>query len=72
MASILRSFPEEFVAHLEGSGCPRPRELPFPKIVDLGGGSAAYDRGYYLKQPDWTYASSSEEPEAPGSPRSPV
>jgi NADH:ubiquinone oxidoreductase subunit F (NADH-binding) len=63
VASILRSFPDEFVAHLETSGCPRPRDLPFPKIVDLSGGSATYDRGYYLKRPDWTYASGPDEPE---------
>jgi NADH:ubiquinone oxidoreductase subunit F (NADH-binding) len=56
IASILRSFPEEFVAHLEAHGCPRPRDLPFPRIVDLTGGHAVYDDSYYLKQPDWTYA----------------
>jgi NADH:ubiquinone oxidoreductase subunit F (NADH-binding) len=61
IASILRSFPEEIVAHLDGRGCPRPRSLPFPKIVDLSGGRATYDGRYYLKRSDWTY----EEPSGP-------
>jgi NADH-quinone oxidoreductase subunit F len=62
IASILRSFPEEFVAHLDGRGCPRPRSLPFPKIVDLAGGRATYDGRYYLKRSDWTYAEPSDAP----------
>ena len=62
IASILRSFPEEFVAHLDGRGCPRPRSLPFPKIVDLTGGRATYDARYYLKRSDWTYAEPSDAP----------
>jgi NADH-quinone oxidoreductase subunit F len=56
VASMLRAFPEEFTAHLEGNGCPFPRPVVFPKLVDLGGGRAVYDDGYHLKQPDWTYA----------------
>jgi NADH-quinone oxidoreductase subunit F len=55
VASILRAFSEEVVAHLEG-GCPRPRELPFPKLVDLHDGQATYDERQGSKQPDWTYA----------------
>lgn len=62
IASILRSFPEEVVEHLDGRGCPRPRSLPFPKIVDLRGGRATYDGRYYLKRPDWTYAEPSDAP----------
>ena len=64
IASILRSFPEEFVVHLDGQGCPRPRSLPFPKIVDLTGGRATFDGRYHLKRPDWTYAEPSDAPEA--------
>ena len=42
VASILRAFPEEVTAHLESEGCPRSRPLPFPKLVDVGGGRAVY------------------------------
>jgi NADH:ubiquinone oxidoreductase subunit F (NADH-binding) len=30
VGSILRTFPEEVVAHLEGGGCPHPRALTLP------------------------------------------
>ncbi len=63
VGSILRSFPEEFVAHLDGRGCPRPRSLPFPAIRELGGGRATYDERYWLKRPDWTYAERPEDAE---------
>jgi len=56
VASVLRAFPEEFVDHLEGRGCPRPRALVMPKLVDIVDGEAVYDEHYELKQPDWTYA----------------
>ena len=53
--SILRAFPEEFAAHLEGE-CPNPRtDLIAPKIVDLAGGVATYDYHHLRKRPDWTY-----------------
>ncbi len=55
VASMLRAFPDEFTAHLEGGQCPRRRRVVFPKITDLGGGRAVYDERYHLKQPDWTY-----------------
>ena len=61
IASILRSFPDEFVAHLDGRGCPLPRSLAFPKIVELGGGRATYDPRFLLKRPDWTYAERPED-----------
>ena len=54
--SILRAFPEEFDEHLDGDACPRPRSLPFPKIVDLDDGVVIYDEHQMQKQPDWTYA----------------
>jgi NADH-quinone oxidoreductase subunit F len=55
VGSILRAFPEEFAAHLEGD-CPRPRDdLIAPKIVDLAGGVVTYDERHRRKRPDWTY-----------------
>ncbi len=56
VSSILRRFPEDVVAHLEGP-CPRPRDIPVPKIVDLSDGTVVYDQRQPLKRPDWTYAS---------------
>jgi NADH-quinone oxidoreductase subunit F len=55
ISSILRAFPEDFVAHLEGT-CPRPREIPVPKIVDLADHTVVYDVRQATKRPDWTYA----------------
>jgi NADH-quinone oxidoreductase subunit F len=53
--SILRAFPEEFAAHLEGD-CPNPRtDLIAPKIIDLAGGVVTYDTHHLRKRPDWTY-----------------
>ena len=53
--SVLRAFPEEFAAHLEGN-CPNPRtDLIAPKIVDLAGGVVTYDTHHLRKRPDWTY-----------------
>ncbi|HJV08168.1 MAG TPA: NADH-ubiquinone oxidoreductase-F iron-sulfur binding region domain-containing protein, partial [Acidimicrobiales bacterium] len=53
--SLLRAFPEEFAAHLEGN-CPNPRgDLIAPKIVDLDGGAVTYDERHRGKLPDWTY-----------------
>jgi len=55
VGSILRAFPEEFAAHLEGN-CPNPRgDLIAPKIVDLAGGVVTYDEHHRHKRPDWTY-----------------
>jgi len=56
VASLLSRYPEEFVAHLEGRGCPRPATVVLPKLVDLTDGVAVYDDRYALKRPDWTYA----------------
>ena len=58
ISSLLRSFPEEFAAHLEAGTCPRPRELPLPKIVSLDDSGVRYDERIMRKRPDWTY----EEP----------
>ena len=55
VGSILRAFPEEFTAHLDGN-CPNPRtDLIAPKIVDLDDGVVTYDEHHRRKRPDWTY-----------------
>jgi NADH-quinone oxidoreductase subunit F len=54
IASIMRAFPGDFVARLEGR-LPPPRLYRLPKIVDLDGGGVTYDRKIGLKQADWTY-----------------
>ncbi len=55
VSSILRAFPEEFAAHLDGN-CPTPRtDLVAPKIVDLRDGTVTYDEHHRRKLPDWTY-----------------
>jgi len=54
VASLLRSFPEDFTAELEGA--PPAAQLPVPKIVDIRDGVAVYDEKQMRKQPDWTYA----------------
>ncbi len=50
-------FGSEFAEHF-GRGCPLPRELPIPKLVDFDEqqGHFVYDQRYRLKRPDWTYA----------------
>ncbi|HJR25909.1 MAG TPA: NADH-ubiquinone oxidoreductase-F iron-sulfur binding region domain-containing protein [Acidimicrobiales bacterium] len=56
VASIIRAFAGEFDEHIRLGGCPRPRTLPFPKLLDLADGRATYDPDQWRKQPDWTYA----------------
>ena len=53
VASLLRAFPEDFTAELEGAA--PLEELPVPKIVDIHDGVAIYDEKQMRKQPDWTY-----------------
>jgi NADH-quinone oxidoreductase subunit F len=55
IGSLLRAFPEEFVAHLEGAA-PSPAPMLVPKLVDLANGVAVYDERQGRKNPDWTYA----------------
>jgi NADH-quinone oxidoreductase subunit F len=55
VSSILRLFPDEFAAHLEGRCTVAERQIPTPKIVDIAGGVATYDSHQDRKQPDWTY-----------------
>jgi NADH-quinone oxidoreductase subunit F len=56
IASLLRTFPEDFTAALEGAPLLDP--LPVPKIIDIDDGSVRYDEKQMRKQPDWTYAPS--------------
>ncbi len=63
VTSILRAFPDEFTQHIEHGGCPRPRRLPIPKLVDLTEGVAVYDDAFWRKQPDWTYADDEDSPD---------
>ena len=55
VSSVLREFPEEFAEHVEAHRCPRPRQLPVPKLLDLADGRATYDETFWHKRPDWTY-----------------
>lgn len=55
ISSLLRTFPDDFDAHLAG-WCPSERaHVPIPKIVDLHDGTVVYDTEQERKQPDWTY-----------------
>ena len=49
------TFPDDFADHLETGRCPRPRQLPIPKIVDIADGVVTYDLRQARKRPDWTY-----------------
>jgi NADH:ubiquinone oxidoreductase subunit F (NADH-binding) len=55
--SAVQTFGRELVEHFR-RGCPRPREIQVPKMVDFdeGAGGFVYDERYRMKQPDWTYA----------------
>jgi hypothetical protein len=55
--SAFTAFESEIDEHL-GRPCPRPRDLPVPKIVDFdeASGTFRYDEGYRRKRPDWTMA----------------
>ena len=55
VSSLLRSFPDEFVAALEASGPAIDTPL-IPKLVDIVDGHAIYDERQRRKRPDWTYA----------------
>ena len=52
-----RDFEDEIRSHL-GAGCPHPRDLVFPKLVDYDEtqGRFTYDERYRDKRADWTYA----------------
>lgn len=54
--SAVQVFGPEFVEHF-GRGCPRPRDILLPKIVDFDqeAGEFQFDTEYRRKRPDWTY-----------------
>jgi hypothetical protein len=54
IASLLEAFSDDSLVHLEGP-CPRLREIPVPKILDLEAGEVTYDSRQAKKRPDWTY-----------------
>ena len=55
VSSVLRAFPADFAAHLDG-WCPSNRTgYVLPKLADLEDGVATYDPSQARKQPDWTY-----------------
>lgn len=56
VSSMLKAFPAEFAAHLEGRCTEARHDLVIPKLVDLAGGVATYDTRHARKRPDWTYA----------------
>lgn len=51
---MLKRFPEEFAQHIEEGRCPRPRELPLPKLKDYDEeiGQFVYDVDYWKKRPN--------------------
>jgi len=56
ISSLMRAFPEEFLAHLDGRCDHQRAGLGVPKIVDLADGVVTYDDKQARKNPDWTYS----------------
>jgi NADH:ubiquinone oxidoreductase subunit F (NADH-binding) len=55
VSSVLRRFPEDVAAHLEGRAAPaRPVLVPLVKDID-DDGVVTYDERHRRKRPDWTY-----------------
>jgi hypothetical protein len=55
VSSVLRTFPEDVAAHLEGTAPPLRRIL-VPLIKDIrDDGTVIYDERHATKRPDWTY-----------------
>ena len=55
VTSILQTFADEVAEHITLGHCPRPRQLPMWKLLDLRDGVATYDESFWRKRPDWTY-----------------
>ena len=56
VSSVLRAFPEDVAAHLEGTArAPRPVLVPLIKDI-TDDGVVTYDERHALKLPDWTFA----------------
>jgi NADH-quinone oxidoreductase subunit F len=51
--AMLAKWPDEFAEHIELGRCPRPRELPLPKLKDYDEetGQFVYDVDYWKKRP---------------------
>ena len=55
VSSVLRAFPEDVAAHLEGTARPGPAPL-VPLVKDLlPDGTVLYDERHRRKRPDWTF-----------------
>jgi NADH:ubiquinone oxidoreductase subunit F (NADH-binding) len=55
ISSILRAFPEDFAAHLEGTSR-RASPVTIPLVKDIeDDGTVRYDERHIHKRPDWTY-----------------
>lgn len=55
VSSILRLFPDDVAAHLQGGCVAANRRIPPPKLVDISDGVVVYDQRQEHKRPDWTY-----------------
>lgn len=54
--SIVRAFPDDFGAHIEGT-CHLRHDLSLPKMTDFSEDRGfTYDDGYHRKKPDWSYS----------------
>jgi hypothetical protein len=54
IGAMLRMFPDDFEAHLEGE-CTRPHRAAIPKLLDIVDDHAVFDDRQTRKRPDWTY-----------------
>jgi hypothetical protein len=55
VSSVLRAFPEDVAAHLEGTAPPARRVL-VPLVKDIADdGTVTYDERHARKQPDWSF-----------------
>jgi NADH-quinone oxidoreductase subunit F len=54
IGSMLRTFPDDFEAHLRGE-CTHPHRAVVPKLTDIVDGRAVFDARQTQKRPDWTY-----------------
>jgi NADH:ubiquinone oxidoreductase subunit F (NADH-binding) len=54
IASLLRTFPEDFLAAVDGQPV-QVRGLFAPKLVDVADGRQVLDEHWLLKQTDWSY-----------------
>jgi NADH:ubiquinone oxidoreductase subunit F (NADH-binding) len=55
VASLLQAFPEDVVAHEEGT-CALRHDIVVPRMLDLTDDGFVLDLDYWRKQPDWSYS----------------